>query len=184
MNTPKVMIMDEKGVILWKISEAVSRDFPDIDPHDVFSSLYERLWTLEGASLKVTDPGVRNWLREEAEFIAWTIRVEQLKLTPQYSYRVPDVSKIMETVFDRTDWPSGFTPTDARNEFDRLAPLEVRMDASEAFRRLDSDLREILILRYYDRQVPEAGTHEAGRLRHSLNILTGLMNEYRSSRGH
>lgn len=184
MNTSKVMIMDEKGVILWKISEAVSRDFPDIDPHDVFSSLYERLWTLEGASLKVTDPGVRHWLREEAEHIAWTIRTEQLRFSVQYSYRVPDVSKIMETVFDRTDWPSGYTPADSRNEFDRLAPLEVRMDASEAFRNLDPDLREILILRYYDRQVPEAGSREASRLRHSLNVLTDLMNNYRSSRGH
>lgn len=170
-------MLDEKGVILWKISEAVARDFPDVDPHDVFSSLYERLWTLEQASLTVKDAGAQHWLREEAQNIAWTIRVEQLKLTPQYSYRVPDVAKIMETVFDRTDWPSGYTPADARNEFDRLAPLEVRMDASEAFRRLDENLREVLILRYYDRVVPEES--ETSRLRHALNVLTGLMNERR-----
>lgn len=183
MRTMHTIMNTERGGVLWKISESVSKDFPSIDPQDVFSSLYERLYTLERASLDVRDPGVQAWLREEAQRIAWTIRTEQLRLTSQYEYRVSDVARIMETVFCREDWPSGFTPADARNEWDHLAPLEVRMDVCAAFLALDEELREVLIARYYDQQVPEAGTREAGRLRHSLNVLTNFMNSWKKASG-
>lgn len=166
-----------KGAVR-RVSETVSQDFPNVDTEDVFCAVCEKLITVGmPPSLAPYDPGAREYIRELCEKAAWNIRKEQLSFTSQYYYREPDVAEIMETVFDRTDWPSGFTPTDARSgERDRLASLEVRMDACYGYRALPESLREALITRYYDKVMPEL-EGEKRMLSYAITALTRNMND-------
>lgn len=164
------------------ISERTAESYPNSDPEDLFSALCGLLLTLEWAILEELDPdgpGMTEFLFEEAAKLAWETRKEQLRLTSQYFYRVPDVQEIMETVFDRTDWPSGFTPKDAKDgERDRMAALEVRMDCLDAYKGLTEGLREALILRYHDKIIPERGSTAERQLRYALKAMTDRMNSY------
>ena len=175
----KGALRDDWDVLLWYISEEVSEGYPDIDPQDVFSSVYVLLYELRLSVLEPGDPGTSRMLRDAAKAAAWNMRAEQLRLTSQYTYRVRDVSEIMETVFDREDWPAGFTPPDAMaGERDRMAPLEVRMDAWYGYKQLPPELRDILISRFYDKVVP-VSSQEENALNYALTRLTEEMNRFR-----
>lgn len=164
--------------MLWRISEDVSAQYSDIDPSDLFSSAYEQLCVDKGT---FGDPpaGMGEYMEDVCRAIARNIRAEQLRVTSQYTYRVQDVSEIMETVFDREDWPSGYTPGDANTfERDRMAPLEVRMDCCYGYQQLPEGLREVLIKRYYDKIVPPDSSPRGEALRYALVRLTEEMNKY------
>lgn len=168
---------------LWReavdsISEEIAQDYPDITPREIAEAVWVKLLTLE--AMLLVDPwdhGVPEFIRRESRDSAGGIRKRKMKQSAQYNYRPSDVSRIMETVFDRMDWPSGFTPRDAREgEHDEMAAIEVRLDACCAFRRLPEHLRGYLIQRYYDMEVPEAGSAEDIKLRWTIDRITDRMN--------
>lgn len=167
--------------LILKVSERVSQDFPNVDPQDLFTALCGALGGLESLlwEMEPDDCGVYEFLRDHAERAAWNIRKEQLSFTSQYFYRVPDVAEILETVFDRCDWPAGYTPTDAFCfKTDRMSRLEVRMDALDGYMTLPEGLREALISRYHDKIIPEKGSTEERQLRYAVRTLTEAMNSY------
>jgi hypothetical protein len=176
------LLLDEWDRMLWLISEEVSEGYPDVDPQDLFSAVYGLLLEVKTVWKSLGHPraDAEAYLRSECAAYAWNIRAEQLRMTSQYAYRVQDVSEIMETVFDREDWPSGFTPPDAKTgERDRMAPLEVRMDACYGYGKLPEELREILIRRYHDKIVDHVASPRGEALQYALTRLTEEMNRYR-----
>lgn len=167
--------------LILKVAERVSDEFPNVDPQDLFTALCASLGGLESLlwEMDPQDPGVYDFLQDTGRTAAWNMRKEQLALTSQYFYRVPDVAEIMETVFDRSDWPSGYTPVDAFCfKSDRMARLEVRMDAVDGYKSLPEGLREVLISRYYDKIIPERGSTQERQLRYAIQALTDAMNSY------
>lgn len=168
----------ELDALARAIAERTCSDFPGIDPEDLGYTLRQRILGLLSATVDPQKDISVRWLRAEAREEALKIRQELLKLTDQYHYRPSDVSVIMETVFDRCDWPSGFTPHDAQDmERDDMASLEVRMDACHAFEGLRPLHREALIKRYHDLIDPLPGSDDQKILRDALDALTRGMNE-------
>lgn len=168
-------------VLIKQITDSTCKNFPAIDPEDLSQEVWVELITNYQDDLSPEDKALRSYLFTYARGAAWRMRVEQLRLSAQYFYRVSDVKEILETVFDRMDWPSGYTPRDARvGERDRMAAIEVRMDSLRGYWFLPKDYKESLISRYYDRVTPERGSEAYELLWYSLRRLTENMNTYQA----
>lgn len=166
--------------MIWSVSKRASNDFPDTDPFDIATYLWD-LISERADDVQPDHPGLKSFLWKQARGEAGRQRKENLKTSAQYSYRVSDVKLILETVFDPTEWRTGFTPSDAKmGERDGMAPIEVRLDVLRGYKGLDYDQRCAIVARYrHPMLVPERGSKTEKYINRAVRELTARINEYK-----
>lgn len=128
--------------------------------------------------LSPTDQYIAKALYRKAVAKSWEYRKVALHLSAQYSYRVSDVRKIMETGFQWEEWEAGHLPEDCKSEdFDER--LVVHSDLSRAYDFLTDHYQSVLYRRYYLNY-----DQPAASLRKALERLTDILNHYQLKTGH
>lgn len=163
-----------------RVSQWTSYDFPDVDAEEVESQLYvflteRKLWTKDPES-----EGYARALQKRANVFAWGERKEHLILTSQYSYRVRDVSILLETLFDYRLWSDATVPDDAKSYENSAATdgIEMTADVSRAYDLLSDDYKQSIRSRYADNCRPDRGSPEYKRLSRAKSKLTSILNSY------
>ena len=167
--------------LVSKTARFVARDFPEVLEEDLFQDLMT--YVLENKRLANPDiKGVTTALYRQAVRLAWEWRKQALYMSAQYSYRTTDVRKILETLFDRSDWEVSYLPDDAKSlsDDDRLI---VNVDLKVAYDRISPVYREVLFDRYALGIIPAEGAPKK-RLQRAIEALTDALNFYYDPRDH
>lgn len=165
--------------LIEKISKQVSADYPDIDWQDVRGEIC--LFVLSTKSLKSKDEGGNpGWiLRRVGTNFCKKERVQQLYLSPQYSYRPSDVVKILETAWSSNTLDKTYVPEDAASLAGVSDPLDLASDIREAYDTLSGDLKKSIFMRYALGEIPEKNSYARKRLNQAVKELTQRLNGYR-----
>lgn len=158
------------------ISRSVAYDYPCVEKDDVYQHLC--LMILQEQSLSNPDQeGVVGTLFKIAKRYAKQQRVEALHISVQYAYRPSDVRKILETLFEYTEWMDGWVPEDAESIKDSADSLDLHSDVSWAFSQLQKPQKEILYRRYGLRE--DLDNSDRVRLSRATDKLVEVLNTYR-----
>lgn len=159
-----------------RISSSVARDFPDSTAEDISQHLW--VFLLENQD-KFKDPdgsGVTAALFRMAKQYATRLRSEALHLSPQYAYRTSDIKKILETVFERSKWMTGWVPEDAESIKNSADALDLQSDISWGIEQLSEPERQVLGKRFVARD--ELDDKDRKRLQRAIEKLTDVVNTY------
>lgn len=155
------------------VTQAI-HSYPGVD----FTELYPRVWGfILGSGVDPEAHGIYSALYRYTKRQAIALRKGRLGRMAQYDYTVPDVYRILETMFDN-DGPC-WAPADAWDD-DRngTTASEVKVDAERGLRALPADMQSDIIMRYYRGWVPQRGTIEYRRLSKAVKALTDTMNNH------
>jgi DNA-directed RNA polymerase specialized sigma24 family protein len=170
-------IFDTWRETVAKTAAFVTRDFPDIEEEEVRQELW--LFVCENhKKLQTPDKGgsVKALIRCANNF-CWEQRKQQLHITSQYSYRTSDVRKILETVFDYSQWDRTKVPDDARSEFNDVF-MEVAADVKASYDKLPTQYQQIIYVRYALGETLRTSA-ERERLKRAIARLCDYLNYYR-----
>jgi len=158
--------------LVERVALVVAGDYPDVTASEVSNYLLavvERTPELDGDDGRTA--GVLLLLAEE---YATARRAEDLYRSVQYNYKRTDVTQILATVFERSDWIRGHVPEDARSLRRAMDAVDVHTDVLEALTGLHV-INRYRLWRWYglgDEDFPEEAEW-------ALNNLMRVLNDYR-----
>lgn len=160
-----------------RASSKVCRGFPGVNHEDVAQEIWVRVCSLP-QSLDYTRPGVQTILERLARAEAWKQRAAHLRATCQYLYRPADVREILQTAFDREDWPGSYVPDDAKSwDSGVMDSVDLRADIIRCYDKMPETHRNTLLSRYRDGEVPSKTDYAARkRVDRAVWYLTDLLN--------
>lgn len=178
--------------IVERIARFVSYDFPDVEAED----LEQDLW------VEILERGINNpddhinvmFLKKFAKSTAMRYRAEHLILSPQYNYRVSDVRRILETVFEYNSWiqlaereesnvgSSNRTNRELSYSLDDI--IVSHSDVKRAWERMPHQYKTAIFERYALGDVPPNGTAKRRQLNRAEVRLTETLNTYTPRSNH
>ena len=164
------------------IARVIAGDYPDIDWKDVRQHLC--MFVLEkGDAFRVEGSGwgSRKILKKVAQQYCKDERASQNYLSPQYSYRPSDVSRILETAWTVEEILNTHVPEDATSIKPAADPMDLASDVREAYASLPEDLRKSIFTRYALGEIPNNASYERKKLNKAIKELTRILNTYRGS---
>ncbi len=164
------------GPLISRVAKWIGHDFPGCELEDLEQGLW--VFFLENRK-EFTDPeeeGVFSALCRGCKQVAWNDRKEGMQTSVQYHYRPSDVRKLMETVFDTSQWCNAVVPEDAKS-LKKGDAVEMSADLDWAIQKLTLEDRKLLFGVYALGEKPNGPT-ESKRLTRAIDKTIKILNSY------
>lgn len=176
---------DTWSPVTSRIARYVAYDFPDVESEDLAQDLLVEVLNRGWENESPDNQRITLILKKVAKSRAAQYRAEHYILSPQFNYRISDVRRILETVFEANDWLKAALSARAEvgsrssgePSYNMDEVLVSHSDVHRAWKRLPHQYKVAIFLRYGLKEDPE--TENAGRqLRRAVARLTETLNSY------
>lgn len=176
--------------IIKKIARFVAYDYPDVEVADLEQDLWVEVME-RSLSNPYEDTSIK-FLRKYAKSRANQYRAEHLILSPQFNYRVSDVRRILDTVFDHNDWVEAATREEEsvgtrsgrEPSYNLDEVIITHSDVKRAWALLPHQYKVAIFERYGLGDIPDSTSSEGRKLRRAETRLTEMLNTYHPKSNH